>query len=121
VTATARRIQRKRTKGWGKPEGAVSVARPTRFGNPFMLAPAASRRVVTWTWAVECQGRKLGRWDNIADARRRCRPVRPVDPRARAGRHPALIPRAPSRPRPHVLVSCHADVLFELANGPARE
>lgn len=29
------RIQRKRTKGWRLPEGAVIVTRPTVFGNPF--------------------------------------------------------------------------------------
>ena len=27
------RIQRKRTKGWGMPEGAVYVGRPNRWGN----------------------------------------------------------------------------------------
>lgn len=30
-----RRIQRKRTKGWRMPEGAIYVGRPTVFGNPF--------------------------------------------------------------------------------------
>ncbi|HKY59245.1 MAG TPA: DUF4326 domain-containing protein [Aeromicrobium sp.] len=30
-----KRIQRKRTKGWRMPEGAVYVGRPTVFGNPF--------------------------------------------------------------------------------------
>lgn len=30
-----KRIQRKRTKGWRMPEGAVYVGRPTMFGNPF--------------------------------------------------------------------------------------
>ncbi|MFE7188024.1 DUF4326 domain-containing protein, partial [Streptomyces erythrochromogenes] len=28
------RTQRRRTKGWRKPEGAVIVSRPSRFGNP---------------------------------------------------------------------------------------
>ena len=31
------RIQLRRTKGWRKPEGAVVVARPTRWGNPYTL------------------------------------------------------------------------------------
>lgn len=31
------RIQLSRRKGWRKPEGAVVVARPTRWGNPFAL------------------------------------------------------------------------------------
>lgn len=30
-----KRIQRKRTKGWRLPEGAVCVTRPGRWGNPF--------------------------------------------------------------------------------------
>jgi hypothetical protein len=30
-----KRIQRKRTKGWKMPEGAVYVGRPTRWGNPY--------------------------------------------------------------------------------------
>ncbi|MDO3096772.1 DUF4326 domain-containing protein [Mycobacteroides abscessus] len=29
------RIQRKRTRGWRMPEGAIYVGRPTKFGNPF--------------------------------------------------------------------------------------
>lgn len=31
------RIQRKRTKGWRMPEGAVSVTRPGEYGNPFKV------------------------------------------------------------------------------------
>lgn len=30
-----RRIQLRRTKGWLKPEGAIVVARPSKWGNPF--------------------------------------------------------------------------------------
>lgn len=31
------RIQRKRTRGWRMPEGAVYVGRPTKWGNPFTV------------------------------------------------------------------------------------
>jgi hypothetical protein len=31
------RIQRKRTKGWRMPQGAIYVGRPTRWGNPFAM------------------------------------------------------------------------------------
>lgn len=31
------RIQQRRTKGWRKPEGAVSVVRGTEWGNPFKV------------------------------------------------------------------------------------
>lgn len=33
----AKRIQRKRTKGWRMPEGVVYVGRPSRYGNPFVV------------------------------------------------------------------------------------
>jgi len=32
------RIQRKRTRGWRMPDGAVYVGRPSRWGNPFRPA-----------------------------------------------------------------------------------
>ncbi|GAA3705738.1 DUF4326 domain-containing protein [Arthrobacter ginkgonis] len=33
----AERIQRRRTKGWRMPAGAVYVGRPTRWGNPYTV------------------------------------------------------------------------------------
>ena len=33
----AERLQRRRTKGYRLPEGAVSVTRPGRYGNPWEL------------------------------------------------------------------------------------
>lgn len=32
-----KRIQRKRTKGWKMPAGAIYVGRPTKWGNPFQV------------------------------------------------------------------------------------
>jgi hypothetical protein len=37
------RIQLRRTKGWRKPEGAVVVSRPGRWGNPFLLGDVLRR------------------------------------------------------------------------------
>lgn len=34
------RVQLSRRKGWRMPENTMSVARPTRWGNPFRVAPA---------------------------------------------------------------------------------
>lgn len=34
------RIQRRRTAGWRKPENAVIVSRPSRYGNPFTIQDA---------------------------------------------------------------------------------
>ena len=39
-TASPKRIQLRRTRGWRKPDGAVVVARPSRWGNPFTIAGA---------------------------------------------------------------------------------
>ncbi|MFI6639977.1 DUF4326 domain-containing protein [Streptomyces sp. NPDC050504] len=36
------RIQRRRTKGWTAPEGAVYVGRPTRWANPFTVRPVST-------------------------------------------------------------------------------
>ena len=37
-TRTApQRIQLKRTKGWRKPEGAIVVSRPSKWGSPFVV------------------------------------------------------------------------------------
>ena len=38
-----KRVQMRRTKGWRKPESAVSVARGTKCGNPFMVGYAQVR------------------------------------------------------------------------------
>ena len=40
MSGQPQRIQRKRTKGWRMPEGAVYVGRPTRWGNPFIVHAA---------------------------------------------------------------------------------
>jgi hypothetical protein len=34
---TPKRIQQRRTKGWRKTDGAISVARPHKWGNPFVV------------------------------------------------------------------------------------
>jgi hypothetical protein len=37
------RIQLRRVKGWRKPEGAIVVARPSRWGNPFKVGQIIHR------------------------------------------------------------------------------
>lgn len=105
---TPKRIQRKRTKGWRMPEGAVYVGRPGRYGNPFVVGTMkflhndgdgsvvvadirdAQEAVAYFRWYVEASEHRLAQ---IAELRGRdlacwC----PLD--------------AP----------CHADVLLEIAN-----
>lgn len=37
------RIQLRRTKGWRKPEGAIVVSRPSKWGNPFVVGQLIHR------------------------------------------------------------------------------
>lgn len=46
-----KRIQRKRSSGWRMPEGAVSVTRPGKWGNPFMVAQGPHDGM----WMVDCK------------------------------------------------------------------
>jgi hypothetical protein len=35
---TPQRIQLRRTRGWRKPDGAIVVSRPTKWGNPYAVS-----------------------------------------------------------------------------------
>lgn len=76
------RIQLWRTKGWRKPEGAVVVSRPSRWGNWYKVVPtrvqtergfkrSGDRWVVVHTnkWGHET-GSQFGTWDDKAEATR---------------------------------------------------
>lgn len=90
-TVTPKRIQRRRTKGWRMPAGAVYVGRPTPWGNPYRPAEDPDMRlyrehldrelVAERLVLSELRGRDLACW-------------------CRQG------------------AACHADVLIELANQP---
>lgn len=90
----AQRIRLRRTRGWRKPAGAVVVARPSRWGNPFPVAelgrPEAMRRHREWL---------LSQPDLVAQVRAEL-----------AGRDLACW-CAPTE-------ECHADTLIEVANAP---
>jgi len=92
MSRTPKRIQRRRTKGWRKPEGAVNVTRPGPYGNPF-TGPDAEQAVASFRKYALRRMRGEPEW--LAALREKdlmcfC----PLD--------------AP----------CHADVLLELANLP---
>lgn len=135
------RIQRKRTKGWEMPEGAVYVGRPTKWGNPFNFAAA------DYCWnalALGCRGDAKGRREASVKAFRQwiynpggrvkemdfavvaeCRGKKvQIGPRAKAGMAPSL-DEVREELRGKDLACwcpldqpCHADVLLELANAP---
>jgi hypothetical protein len=50
----AKRIQRKRTKGWKMPPGAVYVGRPTIYGNPFIVV----KKPDGFWWVVQENGKR---------------------------------------------------------------
>lgn len=120
------RIQLRRVKGWRKPAGAVVVARPTCWGNPFQVRPAASRKDGPKDmWGVWWAGTLLGRWDTrelaAADAVDRFRRAI-IEQRARTVRAPTLREiRAELAGRDLACWCpldrpCHADVLLVVAN-----
>lgn len=49
---TPKRIQRKRTRGWRMPEGAIYVGRPTKWGNPFKVTSERTRREVVVAFRI---------------------------------------------------------------------
>ncbi len=77
------RIQRKRTRGWKAPEGAVYVGRPTEWGNPWTVGLVACGcrsagecdhncfRVETAEEAVDMYRRWASGWSD--EKKQRCR------------------------------------------------
>lgn len=117
-----KRIQLQRTKGWRKPEGAVVVARPSRWGNPYRVKPAEGGgwRVVgrgtVWYSADDDQPwtKEQATARAVQEYRDRLRPhsIRARDAQIElAGRDLACWCPLDQ--------PCHADVLLKIANGGA--
>lgn len=114
------RIQLSRAKGWRKPEGAIVVSRPSRWGNPFVVGDEATINVaremasvkMTPALAVAC-------YADIMKTRLTIDPTdMPEDAAWVQSWHDGL-----KQLRGHDLACwcpldqpCHADVLLELAN-----
>ena len=113
------RIQRKRTKGWRMPEGAIYVGRPTVWGNPWNIGSTA------WTvkpggWIDREPHPPLTREQAIASFRNSLEYQLSDDPShldALRGRDLACW--CPLEDADGNRVPCHADVLLELANARA--
>lgn len=110
-----RRIKLERRRGWRKPEGAVVVARPTTWGNPW--------KVGSTTWTVNPDG-TINRQHPPLTAQQAVDAFRNLyvnDPelvaavrRELAGRDLACwCPLVGADGKP---VPCHADVLLEISN-----
>ena len=103
------RIQLRRTKGWRMPPNTVSVARPTKFGNPFKIGQT-----------VHVGPAFSGRDEIVADAAHACRLYR----RHLFNIRSAVEIVAPLRGKNLACwcpldQPCHADVLLKLANEEA--
>lgn len=111
------RIQRKRTRGWRMPEGALYVGRPTRWGNPFrmgLVTPPVERYdpAPVYVRDHEHAVRLYRQW--LRGSANRCADLVPL----LAGRDLACwCPLVDAEGNP---VPCHANVLLEIANGPTR-
>ena len=101
------RIQRKRTKGWRMPEGAVYVGRPSRFGNPFTgdKAVALFRRWLTGALSQRefIQRKDDGSWALYSDRKLIAHEIEKLRGKDLTCWCPLDQP-------------CHADVLLDLAN-----
>jgi len=112
-----KRIQMSRKKGWRKPEGAVYVGRPTKWGNPFLVSNA----VATGKYRAGCTvaGHLIG-VPTVEDAVE-CYRLYLND-------KPELVTNAREELAGKDLGCwckmgdpCHADVLLEIANAPDME
>jgi len=113
------RIQRKRTKGWRMPDGAVYVGRPSEWGNPFRLAPGHRHLL------QDTRFDNGPEWD-CADGEERGVAVRLFREYFMDGRLDVDPDRAVEELFGRDLACwcpldqpCHADVLLEIANGGA--
>jgi hypothetical protein len=89
-------VQLRRTKGWRKPEAAVVVARPSRWGNPWVVGRDGDAAACVDRYRRALLAGELG--FDVEDVRREL-----------AGRDLACW-CPPGRP-------CHADVLLAVAAG----
>ncbi len=125
-TSAPRRVQQRRTKGWRKPENTVSVARPSKWGNPYVVG----RTLLLLTGDAEAMF--IGSFDRIQR-------IESITPRIAVDLYrllwltnwnigdaevPRAAPGALAEIRGKNLMCfcpldqpCHADVLLELANG----
>lgn len=114
------RIQQRRTKGWRKPANTVSVARPSKWGNPFRVVSSHARGPfdVWYGDRFVAQTTDIGRAREIAVERFRrhmitfCVDAADLEPL----RGKDLMCFCPLVDADGNRVPCHADVLLELAN-----
>lgn len=107
-----KRIQRRRTKGWRMPEGAVYVGRPTKWGNPFaavdVLEAYGGDEARARADCVRSYREAIRRWCGVQEFD--VIAFRPSEIATLRGKDLACFCPLDQ--------PCHADVLLELANAP---
>ena len=116
------RIQLSRRKGWRKPEGAIVVARPSKWGNPFSVDDWGRERAIEWFGYVAQGFWTPHRLDDLTDEQydkvyaarnrwlARWNHQHPIElARALLAGHDLACWCPLDQP-------CHADVLLEIAN-----
>ncbi|MGD9752401.1 MAG: DUF4326 domain-containing protein [Acidimicrobiia bacterium] len=123
--STPKRIQRKRTKGWRMPDGAVYVGRPTVWGSPYLVRQSPRFAGVPGCWYVEDRGKT---WTPEIDSKRA---AIELSVQVYRGNVLGFWNRNIREAVKHELGGkdlacwcpldqpCHADVLLEIANRPA--
>lgn len=107
------RVQLRRTKGWRKPEGAIVVARPSRWGNPYRVGEKYTVDLGDVSPAVRYVTGRRSALDAVAayrDLVATWRPDKVREVRAALSGHDLACWCPLDQP-------CHADVLLEIANG----
>lgn len=122
-----KRIQRKRTKGWRMPEGAIYVGRPTNSGNRFVVAPKRDPEghYADYRKNVDLWDKWPCRDAQTAVAAFREMQIRIIDVEPLRGKDLACWCRLCDKHkdgRSHGVTCadcspCHVDVLLEIANG----
>lgn len=116
---TPKRIQRKRTKGWRKPENTVNVGRPSKWGNPCSLQDAYKIAADELLSMEEGKNKEASNdhWVGLANS------IVIQEYKAHLERNPDLVKEAKEVLRGKNLMCwckvgdpCHGDVLLEIAN-----
>jgi hypothetical protein len=115
------RIQLSRRKGWRKPEGAVVVSRPSRWGNPFSMDRWGRDRAIEWFGMLAGGFWSPSNLADLTDAEYTDVYKARLGWLSRHNGHPTDIARAELAGRDLACWCpldrpCHADVLLELAN-----
>lgn len=104
------RIQRRRTRGWRMPEGAVYVGRPTKWGNPYREGDESA-----WIGDMPVFGIEEPITSRLAVDLFRLHITAPTSPMSWAQIRTELAGKDLACWCP-LDQSCHADVLLEIAN-----